>query len=210
MELFVLGIPVYRQRFRAPASAKIERFYRLIRACCAHVEELREPFEGAIECDETTIGEARRGKRGRGAVGKVIVLGILQRNGQVKVFAVPARKGDRIIGLVCAHTKPGSLYYTDDWHAYGSLRAQGDLVVIRKEKGRPKGRDHLYGIDGFWGYAKNWLYPFRGVPRKRLHLLLGEICYRFNHRSEDLFPLFHNLLRSMGMNDINPILVRNL
>ncbi len=93
------------------------------------------------------------------------MLGILQRNGQVKVFAVPARKGNRIVGLVRAHTRPGSLYYTDDWHAYGSLRVQGDHVVIRKERGRPKGRDHLNGIEGFWSYAKNWLYPFRGGRR---------------------------------------------
>jgi len=64
----------------------------LNRACYAHVEELREPFEGAIECDETTIGGALRKKRGWGAAGKVIVSGILQRNGQV-----------------------------DDRHAYGSL-----------------------------------------------------------------------------------------
>ena len=171
LELFVLGVPVYRQRFRALASAPaIERFYRLVRACCAHAEELREPFEGGIECDETTIGGARHGKRGWGAAGKVIVLGILQRNGQVKVFAVPAREGKRVIGLVRAHTKPGSLYYTDDWQAYGSLRVQGDHVVVRKERGRPKGRDHINGIEGFWSYAKNWLYPFRGVPRKHLHL----------------------------------------
>jgi hypothetical protein len=40
----------------------------------------------------------------------------------MEVFAVPARKGNRIIGLVWAHTRPGSLYYTDDWHMYGSLR----------------------------------------------------------------------------------------
>jgi transposase len=112
LELFVLGVPVYRQRFRAPASIRaIQRFYRLVRACCAYEEELREPFEGAIECDETTIGEARRGKRGWGAAGKVIVLGILQRNGQVKVFAVPARKGDRIVGLVRAHTRPGIVIF---------------------------------------------------------------------------------------------------
>jgi len=66
---------------------------RLFRACCAHAEELREPFESPIESDETTIGGTRHGKRGWGAAGKVIVLGILQRNGQVKVFAVPAREG---------------------------------------------------------------------------------------------------------------------
>ena len=110
-----------------------------------------------IECDETTIGGVQRGKRGWGAAGKTIGLGILQRNGQVRVFAVSGR-GNQIARLVRSHTRPGSLYYTDDWHAYGSLRVQGDHVVIRKEKGRPKGRDHLNGIEGFWSYAKNWLY----------------------------------------------------
>ncbi len=57
LELFVLGVPVYRQRFRAVASAPTaERFYRIVRACCAMAEELREPFGGAIECDETMFG----------------------------------------------------------------------------------------------------------------------------------------------------------
>lgn len=36
--------------------------------------------------------------------------------------------------------------------------------MIREEKGRPLGRDHVNGIEGFWSYAKNWLYPYRGVP----------------------------------------------
>jgi transposase len=91
----------------------IERFYHLVRTCCVHVEELREPLGGTIECDGTTIGEARRGKHGWGAAGKVIVLGIVQWNGQVKVFDVPDR-GNEIIRLVRSHTKPGSLCYTDD------------------------------------------------------------------------------------------------
>ncbi|WP_414714184.1 hypothetical protein [Shinella sp.] len=60
---------------------------------------------------------------------------------------------------------------------------------MRKEKGRPVGRDHINGIEGFWSYAKNWLYPYRGVLKKLFHLYLGETCYRFNHRDEDLNPL---------------------
>lgn len=80
---FVWGVPVYRQRFGGLASAPvIERFYRLVRACMAWAEEFREPFAGAIECDETTFGGARHGKRGWGAAGKVIVFGIVKRNGQ--------------------------------------------------------------------------------------------------------------------------------
>lgn len=209
LELFVLGVPVHRQRFRAVASLPAsERFYRLIRACCAYAEELREPFEGALECDESTFGGARPGKRGWGAAGKIIVLGIVQRNGLVKAFAVNHRRGAEVIPLVRAHSKPGSLYYTDDWQAYASLRLRGEHIVIRKEKGRPKGRDHINGVEGFWSYAKHWLYPYRGVPRKFFHLYLGEICYRFNHRNEDLYPLLYKLLQSTPMNEINSMLVR--
>lgn len=81
LELFVLGVPVYRQRFDTSISAKAkERFYRLCRAYCAQIEHLREPFEGALECDETTFGGARHGKRGWGAAGKVIVFGVTARS----------------------------------------------------------------------------------------------------------------------------------
>ena len=59
-------------------------------------------------------------------------------------------------------------------------------------------------IEGFWSYAKNWLYPYRGVPRKHFHLYLGEICYRFNHRNEDLKPLLIKLLQTISSNHINP------
>jgi transposase len=209
VEMFALGVPVYRQRFREDTSpAARERFYRRLRACCAYAEELREPFAGAIECDESMFGGFRKGKRGWGAAGKVLVMGIVQRNGQVKAFPIPARNANEVVSLVCAHTTPGSLYYTDDWQAYASLRVQGDHIVVRKEKGRPKGRDHINGIEGFWSYAKNWLYPYRGVPRKYFHLYLGEICYRFNHRKQDLKPLLQKLLHTTTVTDIKPILVR--
>ena len=59
-----------------------------------------------------------------------------------------ARNADQVVSLVCAHTIPGSLYYADDWQAYASLRVQGDHIVVRKEKGRPRGRDHINGIEG--------------------------------------------------------------
>jgi hypothetical protein len=42
LELFVLRVPVYRQRFQPLASAPTaERFYRIAQACCALVQELR-------------------------------------------------------------------------------------------------------------------------------------------------------------------------
>lgn len=210
VEYFVLGVPVFRMRFRVNVSRRtIEKFFRRIRACLALVEQCRESFAGPVELDETTFGGRRKGKRGWGAAGKIIVLGILQRNGKVRVFPVQGRDGKEVIRLVRSSTKPGSLYYTDNWQAYASLAVRGDHIVVRKEKGRPKGRDHINGIEGFWSYAKHWLYPYRGVPRKFFHLYLGEICFRFNHRNEDTFPKIINMLKKTHMSDINAVLVQN-
>ncbi|WP_253912955.1 transposase [Ralstonia pickettii] len=91
--------------------------------------------------------------------------------------------------------------------AYATLRLRGDHVVVRKEKGKPVGRNHINGIEGFWSYAKNWLYPYCGVPSKFFHLYLGEICYRFNHRDEDLKPLLRKLLQVTPTIETQPILV---
>jgi len=133
-----------------------------------------------LECDETTFGGVRKGKRGRGAAGKVIVFGIVKRNGLVKAQPIPAHDRASIMAVSQTESREGSLYYTDNWQTYAALRLRGDHVVIRKEKGWPVGRDHINGIESFWSYAKNWLYPYRGVPKKFFHLYLGETCYRFN------------------------------
>jgi transposase len=205
-----LGVPVFRQRFGVSVSlAAQERFYRIIRSCCAYVENLREPFEGELECDESMFGAPRKGKRGWGAANKVIIFGILKRNGVVRVFPLPRRSEKRMQDLVRLHTQPGSLYYTDEWRAYTSLAVRGKHVVIRKKGGRPKGRNHINGIEGFWSYAKHWMYPYRGVPKKYFHLYLGEVCYRFNHRQEDLKPLLLMLLKRVDYLTIKEILVRN-
>jgi len=206
LECFVFGVPAYRLRFRLSASPPaIKRFFRLIRAVLASHEQCREPLNGEIECDESSFRGKRKGKRGWGAKGKIIVLGILQRNGLVRVFPVKSRNTRRLLALVRNTTKAGSLYYTDDWHAYGSLSVRGNHVVVTKEKGIPKGRDHLNGIEGFWSYAKHWLYQYRGVPKKFFHLYLGEISFRFNYRNQDIFPLILKLLKNTPLDKINKI-----
>jgi transposase len=209
VQRFTWGVPVYRQRFALLASRpSTERFYRLLRACMAYAEQLREPFDGALECDETAFGGARSGKRGWGAAGKVLVFGIAKRNGLVKAQPIDARNRVSVMRAIQAHSREGSLYYTDEWQAYATLRMRGEHVIIRKEKGRPSGRHHINGIEGFWSYAKNWLYPYRGVPRNCFHLYLGEICYRFNHRRDDLRPLLIKLLKIITVEQLEPILVQ--
>ncbi len=67
---------------------------------------------------------------------------------------------------------------------------------------------HINGIECFWSYAKHWLYPYRGVPRKFFHIYLGEISFRFNHRDEDIIPLIYKLMKRVGHSEIQQILIQ--
>lgn len=195
---FVLGVPSYRLRFEAPVSIKtVQRVFMIIREAI-YQESLKEleKLSGKLEMDETMFGGKRPGKRGWGAEGKVVVFGMYQRNGKVLTFPVPSRATRTLHPIIQDYTKPGSLYYTDDWHAYTSLSIRGNHVVVSKTKGTPKGRDHLNGIEGFWSYAKHWLYQYRGVPKEYFHLYLKEVEFRFNHREKNLVPIIMNLLRT--------------
>ena len=51
-----------------------------------------ETLNGDVEVDETYIGGKKQGKRGRGADGKTILFGILDRDGNVMVKVVPGLK----------------------------------------------------------------------------------------------------------------------
>lgn len=196
LEFFCLGVPAYRLRFQVPLDRKtIQRWFRILRDAIYQYElEEQSELSGHIEMDETMFGGRVPGKRGWGAAGKHMVFGIYQRNGQVLTFPITSRGSWALMPLMTQHTKPGSLYYTDEWHAYTFLDIRGNHVVIRKEKGRPKGRDHINGIEGFWSYAKHWLYHYRGVPKEYFHLYLKEIEWRFNHRNENLVTVLRKYL----------------
>jgi len=199
--LFALGVPAYRIRFYLSISlATIERTFRIFRQSIYNeslqkLKELKKLY-GEIEIDEALFGGHRKGKRGWGAEGKSLVFGIYQRNGKVILFPVSDRKQDTLIPLIKLHTKKGSLYYTDDHTAYASLDLIGkhQIVAHRMEEYVREDTSHINGIEGFWSYAKTWLYHYRGVPKQYFHMYLKEIEFRFNHRNEDLFRLLANIM----------------
>jgi len=65
------------------------------------------------------------------------------------------------------------------------------IVVVLKERGIPKGRNHINGIEGFWSFTKHWL---RGIPKAYLPLYLKEAEWRFNYQNENLVILLRMLL----------------
>lgn len=59
-------------------------FYHRLREIIAVQIEDESPIEGEIEVDESYFGGHRKGKRGRGAAGKVAVFGILKRGRSIR------------------------------------------------------------------------------------------------------------------------------
>lgn len=202
--LFVLGVPAYRIRHYSKVSMKtIQKFFTIIRTAIYNelVKEMKQAhFSGEIELDETMFGGKRSGKRGWGASGKHMIFGLYQRNGKVLTFPISSRSKKVLFPIIEQYIKQGSLYYTDDWHAYSWLNIRGNHVVVTKQKGQPKGRNHINGIEGFWSFAKHWLYQYRGIPKHHFHLYLKEIEFRFNNRHQNLFLLISKLLTNLVQN----------
>lgn len=63
-------------------------------------------FTGAVELDKSYFGAVRKGKRGRGAVGKMVVFGVLKRGGKVFTKVVNDTKTTSLISLISRKIAP--------------------------------------------------------------------------------------------------------
>ena len=82
----------------------------------AHLELL----EGEVEADERYFGGRHKGKRGRGALGKVPVFGLLKRNGRVFAVVIPNARADTLLPIIRQQVKPDSNVYTDTFRRYNA------------------------------------------------------------------------------------------
>jgi len=168
------------------------RVYHRVREAIYHVAELEAgKLKGEIEIDEAYFGGRRKGRRGRGASGKSIVFGLLERDGRVYTKVVEQVTADELMAYIRKHTRKGSVYYTDTFRSYNSLKRWGKHHRLSHNKTFTyRGKNHINSIEGFWSYAKHILYNYRGVSKYHFPMYLKEVEYRFNHRKENLFKLF--------------------
>jgi transposase len=171
------------------------RFFDRIRRAITS-DDCGTGLSGEVEMDETYVGGRRKGKRGRGAAGKIPVFGMLERAGKVVVEVVPNVKERTLMTLVTQNVEPGSLTYSDGFSSYRSLIVNGyKHIRINHEKEFANGKAHINGIESFWAYAKQRLAKYHGVSPLKLYLYLKELEFRFNNRqANDLFGLINSQL----------------
>ena len=96
-------------------------YYRRLREIIYLATEDEVPFDGEIEVDESYFGGRRKGKRGRGAGGKVPVFGLLKRGGKVYTKIIPDAKATTLMPIIRRKVIPDSIVYSDCWRGYNVL-----------------------------------------------------------------------------------------
>lgn len=160
-------------------------FYRKIRIVIAEkLEADASEFAGEIELDESYFGGVRKGKRGRGAQGKVPVFGILKRGGKVYTQVIGNTKTDTLMPIIRRKIRPDSVVYTDSYRSYNALDvSEFKHCRINHSALFADGKNHINGIENFWNQAKRVLRKYNGIPAKQFYWFLKETEFRFNYGS---------------------------
>lgn len=158
-------------------------YHRLREIIVFEIEhESQEVFDGEIEVDESYFGGKRKGRRGRGAAGKVPVFGLLKRGGKVYTKVIPDASSSTLCPIIERKVVPDSIVYSDCWRGYNVLDVSDfKHFRINHSKLFADKTNHINGIENFWNQAKRHMRKFNGVPKQHFGLFLKECEWRFNN-----------------------------
>jgi transposase len=147
---------------------------------------------GHIELDEAYVGGRKSGgKRGRGAPGKTIVMGLAQRGGRMKAVVIPDVKKDTLRGVVLDNVEPGSTVSTDELYSYNLLTGDGfEHGRVSHGKGEYAVYDyrsghtfHVNTVEGFWRLFKASVRSTHvQISAKHMQRYLDEFTFRATNR----------------------------
>jgi transposase len=163
------------------------RMCRLIRKYMGYVDG-DAPIGGpgkTVEADETFIG----GRDLHGAPDdKAVVLGIVERGGDVVTRHVQSRSKENIVPQIVKYVKPGSRIHTDEASNFRLLTERYGYdheMIDHSAKEYVRGDVHTNTIDGFWSNVKRGINgTYVHVSKKHLQTYLHEFEYRHNLRQQ--------------------------
>ena len=165
----------------------------------------QEVLEGDVEMDETYIGGHRIGPRGRGALGKSLVLVAVERiptqsghtrAGRCRLRQVDDADEDSILNFLQDYVAKGTLVHTDGWPSYSNIEDYGyahDPFILKDPTQASKVFPHVHRVIG---NLKAWIIgTFHGVSPKHMQAYLNEYAFRFNRR----FTPWETFMAALGL-----------
>ena len=152
-----------------------------------------EKLQDVVEADETFVGGKSRNMhkhkreekiQGRGAVGKAIVFGMIERGGEVRAYVISDRSRPTIEREIAKNVDKGAKLYTDSFTSYNTLRTRyRHEVVDHTAIEFVRGEVHTNGIENFWALFKRCIKgTYISVLPCHLDSYLDEEVFRFNER----------------------------
>lgn len=138
---------------------------------------------GIVEADKAFIG----GKDKRGQDDKYVVLGMVERDGEVLTRVIPNRRRNSVVPHLIRFVKPGTKVATDTAKAFINLHEEGfHHGTVNHAAGEyVKGPVHTNTIEAFWSLLKRGIEGTHvAVSEKHLSKYLGEFEFRFNLRKD--------------------------
>lgn len=169
----------------------------------------RELLCDVVEVDETYVGGAAEGIRGRGAKNKAIVAVAAEAKGntigRIRLQRIPDASSDQLHGFIQSEIEPGSAVHTDGWKGYKGLSeiGYGHEVVVIRGSGK-KAHELLPRVHRVASLLDRWLLGTHqgGVQLEHLDYYLDEFTFRFNRRtSRSRGMLFYRLAQQAANTD---------
>lgn len=208
IKCFVMDIDATRAAEIAKVSRQCaNRQYRHIRESIYKQSRFAPRFCGEVEIDQAEFGG--RGRKRMQALlkryakqlphreymekakeirkeHKVLVFGILQRQGRVYAHIVKRSNAKTLVPVIRLVVEDTSTIYSDQWRGFSKLSLDGytHKSVNHSEEYVDSRGNHINGIEAFWSYAKRRVMKFNGIARTTLPLHIKECEWRYNLEGE--------------------------
>lgn len=148
---------------------------------------------GIVEIDEAGIGgqsyykhadKKVKNEEGKTISGKVSVIGMKERGGNVKAMVIKDRTMESLLPVVYRNVAPDSVIMTDELAAYQHLKKDFEHhSVNHSAKQFVNGMAHTNGIENFWSHLKRGIDGiYHSISAYHLQSYINEFTLRFNTR----------------------------
>jgi transposase len=154
-----------------------------------------------VEIDETLIGGRVKGHgRGRHSDKKIIVFGMVERDGKIRSGIVPDQTASTIEPIILEHVAKGTMISTDMHGAYMNLRDSYEHgAVDHKSDEWVRDIHHTNTIEGHWSHFKNAIKGTHvHISKKHAWKYVCEFNYRRNYRTSH-WTMFNLLVHAFAL-----------
>lgn len=163
---------------------------------------------GEVEVDETYIGGKARNmhkdkqvklKSSEGFFRKAVVIGMLERKGQVRTEVINRASRKLLKEMVNKHVVKGASLMTDEHGGYVEVGKEYAHQVINHAEEYVRGNVHTNSIENFWSLLKRGIKgTYVSVEPFHLFRYLDEQSFRFNTRKSNDQGRFMEALSSIN------------